>query len=253
MKKISKTVVFLMITMLVLMVAGGSAFADSTKLNGEAHFNGKKITSTFDSQKVADAFKNLQPGDDITVTVKYQNDYSKSTDWYMANEIVKTLEKIDKASKNSQAENGGYTYSLVQTKKDKKKVVLFSNGKVGGEAKPANMEGLEQATNALDDWFYIETLGKGEFGLITLSISFEGETEVNDYMDTDGEVLMRFAVELTKSDKASSPDKPNYQQLHRVKTGDKRRIGLFLLMVIAGLIILTLLAIRKKDNKGGEA
>lgn len=253
MKKL-KILTVLLMTAFLVCGAGDCAFADSTRLNGEAHFDGSKIKSTFDAQKVTDTFENLQPGDEITVTVKYQNDYSASTDWYMANEIVKTLEKIDNAKKaageDGKAENGGYTYSLIQTDKDGKQIVLFSNDKVGGDAKPAGMEGLEQATNALDDWFYIETLKKGQFGLMTLNVRFDGETEVNDYMDTDGEVLLKFAVELTKSGKQTGT--PTYLQKF-VNTGDMHKIGYFLLMIISGLLILTVLLMRKNDKKRGAA
>lgn len=252
MRRLRRISILLASSVLALSLGAASCFADSTTIDGEATFNGSEIQSTLDSGEVVKAFNDLQPGDDITVRVKYQNNYSESTDWYMANETVQTLEKTDAARKTVEgtgtAENGGYTYSIVNTDKNGKDTVLFSNEEVGGEARPGGMEGLEQATNALDDWFYIQTLGKGESGVITMKVAFEGETEVNDYMDTEGEVLVRFAVELTKN---GVPDKgPSHQQ---TRTGDSFPIWPFLLMMLAGIVMLLLLLWRRRKDEGGEA
>ena len=254
MKMIRKTAVLLMAIVVAFAVSGASAFADSTKIDGEATFNGNEIESTLDSGDVVKAFNDLQPGDDITVSIKYENDYGESTDWYMANEVVQTLEKTDQARKQVEgtgaAENGGYTYSLTHTDKNGTETVLFSKDEVGGDAKPANMEGLEQATNALDDWFFLQTLGKGESGTVKLYVKFDGETEVNDYMDTDGEVLVRFAVELTKV----TPDKKKGPSHQQTNTGDTFPLWIFLLMMLAGIALLVLLlARRRKNDEGGEA
>ena len=83
----------------------------------------------------------------------------------MENSIVQTLEKTSarkKVSGTGQAENGGYTYELTHYDKNGNKEVLFSNDEVGGEngvvpdlKSGKEMEGLEPATNALDEWFYI--------------------------------------------------------------------------------------------------
>lgn len=251
MRRLRRISILLASCVLALSLGAASCFAESTTIDGEATFNGNEIQSTLDSGEVVKAFNDLQPGDDITVRVKYRNDYSEDTDWYMANETVQTLEKTDAARKvvegTGTAENGGYTYSIVNTDKNGKDTVLFSNEEVGGDAKPGGMEGLEQATNALDDWFYIQTLGKGQSGVITMKVAFEGETEVNDYMDTDGEVLVRFAVELTKN---GVPDKgPS----HQTKTGDDFPIWPFLLMMLAGIVMLLLLLWRRRKDEGGEA
>ena len=163
------------------------------------------------------------------------------------------MEKTDQAKKiagTEKAENGGYTYSLTHTDKNGKETVLFSNDKVGGDAKPANMEGLEQATNALDDWFYLQTLGQGESGKVTLYVKFDGETEVNDYMDTDGEVILRFAVELTKMGVPDKEKGPSHQQ---TKTGDYFPLWPFLLMILAGIALLVLLLMKRRRDEGGEA
>lgn len=252
MKKMRRISVLLLTCIVTLGLSAGGAFADSTSISGSAWFDGSDIQSDFSSQEIADAITGLQPGDDVSIRITYRNDGSEETDWYMANEVLQTLEKADSARKVPEGtgtpENGGYTYDLVHTDKNGRKTVLFSNDEVGGDAKPADMEGLEQATNALDDWFYIQSLKQGEKGRLDLNIRFDGETEVNDYMDTDGGVMFRFAVELTKS--GSTPDKPD----RHTKTGDWFPLWLcFILMMLAGIAMLLLLLRKRRKDEGGEA
>lgn len=246
MKK-TNTMWILLLALTLVFTMAGTAFGESPEIIGEAHFDGKDINSTLDQEELVNAFRDLQPGDDITVKVTYQNDYEKDTEWYMANDVIQTLEATEEARKTVEGtgtpENGGYTYSLVHTNKDGEDTVLFSNDKVGGEAKPDDMEGLEQATNALNDWFYLETLSKGEHGTVTLSVAFEGETEVNDYMDTEGSVDIVFAVNVVDDD--TPPGTPP-------KTGDVTKIFPYIGMMIIGILLLIPLFRRKKD-KGGEA
>ena len=244
-----------LITAVGMMSAG--AFAESQKIDGNCYYDGSSIVSDFDSEQIATAVTDLQPGDDVSFTVKYTNNYNGSTDWYMSNEVIQTLEKANESKKvegTHTPENGGYTYELTHTDKNGKKRVLFSNAKVGGEAKPADMQGLEQATNALDEWFFIQTIGKGEYGIVRLHVVFEGETEVNDYMDTSGGLQVKFAVEKT-------PKGANKQYSgNGVETGDTANLWPWVIaMLIAGLLLLLLaLRSRRKDQEaetqtGGDA
>lgn len=219
--------------------------AESESYNGTAVFTGSKIESSFSSGTIAAAVSDLQPGDDVTFTVEYTNAYDKDTDWYMSNEVLQTLEKSTDARKVTgvgSAENGGYTYELVHYDKNGEETVLFSNAEVGGEEKPNNMEGLEQATNALDDWFYIQTLSKNETGKVKLHVAFEGETEVNNYMDTSGGLELKFAVEIH--------DSPG----RKVKTGDNTGILLWTtVLLLSSVLMFILVALsRRKDLKTAE-
>ena len=231
-----------------IAMTGVSVSALSDEMDGSCWYDGSNIVSNFDAKEIADAVTNLQPGDDVTFTVEYTNKDDETTDWYLSNEVLQTLEKANSSKRvagTGTAENGGYTYSLTHTDKSGKKDVLFDSDKVGGEAKPAGMQGLEQATNALDDWFYIQTLEKGESGTVKLHVAFEGETEVNDYMDTNGEVTLKFAVEPAK---AGSGDKHPGKG---AKTGDPANLWPWIIaMLIAGLALLAL-ALRnlRKDHE----
>lgn len=253
MKNSIKTMVLLIVCIMSVLIAAECSFAESKKYNGKAYFDGKAVKSTFKTGEVADAISELQPGDDVTFRVKYTNRHKEETDWYLENEVLQTLEKADAARKVPEGtgtpENGGYTYELIHKDKNGKKQVLFSNSKVGGEAKPADMEGLEQATNALDDWFYLQSLGYKESGELTLSIKFDGETEVNDYMDTNGGVMLRFGVEIKKHNKNS--EEPEYKQ--KVKTGDYNMLALYAAMAMIGLILLIIVWRRMRSEQGGDA
>ena len=232
------TILALSLTLVMVLSMTFTVSADSSEYKWESRFNGKDIDSTFDEKAVAEAVSDLQPGDEVTFEVSYINNYDGDTDWYLENEVVKTLE----ATKGSNASGGGYTYELIHTDSNGVSDTLFSNERVGGEATPNNMEGLEQATNATDEWFYLETLGYKDSGKVTLKIAFEGETQANDYQDTDGELDLRFAVEIPETDKRI------------VKTGDATMLNLWTAVCLLAAVLLLILAVfsRRKDKKGGD-
>jgi LPXTG-motif cell wall-anchored protein len=163
----------------------------------------------------------------------------------MRNKVLETLEQNKDA-----AENGGYTYILTNVGPDGKETVLFSNDKVGGESGTTteDLEGLLQATNATGEYFFVQTLAAGESAKTKLHILFDGETEVNDYMDTEGALMVSYAVEKDNSSdtdkttkkKKSSGDK-NPPTLKRVNTGDQNRM-LFLVGIVAVSLLLLILA-----------
>ena len=86
----------LCLAMALVMLAGGSLTAHAEELKGQdgwrAEFNGKKIVSNFDSGTLADEAGNVQPGDSITLKVEIKNSDTGSTDWYMTNEAIQSLE-----------------------------------------------------------------------------------------------------------------------------------------------------------------
>ena len=238
--KIRKTsLLALSLTLIMVLGMTVTAGAESTGYEWESRFTGTRIVSNFDSGEIADAVSDLQPGDDVTFEVSYVNDYNGDTDWYMENTVIQTLEK----TQGTNASGGGYTYELIHEDSTGATETLFSNERVGGEATPNNMEGLEQATNALDEWFYLETLGYGDSGKVTLRVAFEGETQANDYMDTDGELDLRFAVEIPETDKRI------------VKTGDSNMLGLWSVVCLLAAALLLILAVfsRRKDRKAAAS
>ena len=251
MKRYRNIITALAITLALILSGSMTVLAESSDYEGECKYNGKTIESDFTSASVAKAVEDLQPGDDVTFAVTFTNECKDKTDWYMENSIVRTLEKTTakkKVSGTGKAENGGYTYELIHYDKNGEEDVLFSNEKVGGEngkvADPKDsskeLEGLEPATSALDDWFFVETLAQDEEGMVVLHVAFDGETEVNDYMDTDGELNLRFAVE--------KETKPGTS----VKTGDQSRLIMWSAICLLSGTLLLILAWLLRRKRGGS-
>ena len=201
----------LALTMALVIGLTSGVFAESKEVTGYCYFDGDEIVSDFDSDIVVKTVRGLEPGDEVTFKVKFENQYPATTHWYMRNEALKTLEES-----YDRTQNGGYTYRLTHYGPNGEKQVLFDNSEVGGEAKPADMEGLHQATNALDEWFFIQDLKEDQHGFTELYVKFDGDSEVNDYMDTAGKLLVAYAVEL---------DSTNPEKLRkRVDTGDTNNL-----------------------------
>ena len=238
-------IIVMMLTLGLLLSLPAFASAESKTVNGHCYFNGDDIVSDFDSNTVADSIRGLEPGDDVKFKVEFKNKYKTTTNWYMRNEVLKTLEESF-----DRTENGGYTYKLVHIRPDGTRQVLFDNSEVGGEAKVANMEGLHQATNATEEWFFIQKLKQGQKAYTELYVKFDGESEVNDYMDTYGKLEVAYAVEL---DKAGTSKKSTNNSNSR--TGDTTNLLWPMLLMTAALLtaILTLLSRRKDRKEGDEA
>ena len=250
-KMINRFALLLVLTMVLVAAASTVCFAESTEIKGTAEFTGDSIESTFGAGDLAQAVTDLQPGDDVTLVISYKNSHNKDTNWYMANEVIQTLEKANAARKVPEGtgtpEGGGYTYELVQTDGEGNTKTLFSSKKVGGEATPGDLQGLEQATNALGEWFYLDTLPKGGSGTITLHVEFEGETEVNDYMDTDGSLAVAFAVDIAKPDS----DEPGDDVITtHPDTGDPYHLAMYLAILAVGIVLLVFVIVRwRKENR----
>lgn len=153
----------------------------------------KTMESNFKTSDLDEAVSGLQPGDNIIFTLTLQNDYQETTDWWMTNEVLHSLED---SSANSRTHGGAYTYKLTYIDKNSKIYVLFDSDTVGGEVISSAGEGLHEATDAMEKYFYLDTLTTGQQGKITLEIVLDGETQGNDYQDTLADLQMNFAVEL---------------------------------------------------------
>ena len=236
-------IAFLM-AMTMVMAAPYVAFAEGYSENDAVcSFDGTAISSNFDSSDLATYMSHLEPGDTLDYEVTYTNNSGKTTDWYMLNDALQTLED----SKDI-AENGGYTYVLKNIGPDGAETVYFDNSEVGGEAKTGGLEGLKQATNATKNYFFIQQLAPGQSGKTSLHVELDGETQVNDYWDTKGVVRLAYAVEI---------DEPGQRVVENgaTRTGDPFDLVKGLVVMLLALIIgLFAFLSRCKDRKdGGEA
>ena len=229
--------------------------------------SGKKMESNFGKAEFDDLIlgttraDGMQPGDSLTVALTVTNSYSETTDWYMTNEVLNTLESLSSISKG-----GAYSYKLVYNDPNQgAPVVIYSSEDVGGDEMPAiTREGLKEVTNNLEQYFYLGELKSGQSGAITLDLELEGETQGNDYQNTLADLQMNFAVEIVdhnrKEIERPQPGTPLVETIYRqraVKTGDTSRP--YMLMAIAAvsgccLLIFAILSMRsrKKEERGGR-
>jgi len=215
-------------------------------------FDGKKMTSTFKNTDIDDKIYEMEPGDTVDFHIQLKNEYKQTTDWYMTNKVLKSLEDAQTV-----AEGGAYSYILTYIKQDGTKETLYSSEEVGGETKNASGEGLHQATNSLKDYFYLDRLKSGQSGEITLKVKLEGETQGNTYQDTLAKLQMNFAVELVDdSTTPGTPDNPTKTPPKKspsritVKTGDNSRVLLYsVIALIAGLVCAGAVVYNVRQNR----
>ena len=209
---------------------------------------GGRMDSNFGNADLADAIAGMQPGDTTIFTIDLTNQNAAAVDWYMTNEVLYSLED---RSANAATSGGAYTYYLTYTDAAGTENVLFSSDTVGGEGVSAAGEGLHEATSALEDYFYLDTMTAGQQGTIRLEIELDGETQGNDYQDTLADLRMNFAVEL----ESTTPFR-NTPIMQVVKTGDETNLVPYLIaMGVSGVLLLVLaiysLKQRKKEQGGG--
>ena len=89
----------LCLAMALMMMVGTFSTVQAKELVGKDHwkvsFDGSQMTTNFGKDQMNDELSNIQPGDSMTLKVKIENKNSQYTDWYMTNEIIKTLEATD--------------------------------------------------------------------------------------------------------------------------------------------------------------
>jgi hypothetical protein len=216
-----------------------------------------KMDSTFKSSEMSESISGMQPGDTAIFTVTLGNKNDTTTDWYMTNKVLYSLED---RSNNKGTMGGAYTYLLTYTSPTGAVTTIFDSDMVGGEGESEAGTGLHQATDALEDFFFLDTLEKGQDGKITLKIELDGETQGNDYQDTLADLQMNFAVMLRTADEhgdeggteGGDTKEPTY-----VKTGDETNLKPFFIAAGAAAIVLIVLGVigvnDRKKRKGGEA
>lgn len=208
-------------------------------------FDGSKMNSNFKSSSISESVSKMQPGDTAYFEVSLSNQYSESTDWYMSNEVLQTLEDTQTV-----AEGGAYSYTLTYIDPDGKSTLLYSNdtdtiggSENGGEYIIDGYEGLEQATTSLKDYFYLDSLGSKKGGKVTLKVRLEGETQGNDYQDTAAKLQLNFAVELTTG---------KSRKIHKEipDTSDPSNILMYsLIALVAGIACVGLVVYNVKSRK----
>lgn len=244
---------------LILLLAAGSVTTahaeDYIGGNGwYVRFVGNKMESNFKSSDIADAISSLQPGDSIAISISLENNDTSATDWYMTNTVLQSLEDSQKV-----AEGSAYTYILTYKNSKGENTTLYSSETVGGENVTAAGEGLHEATNGLEDFFYLDELDSKAKASISLKVALDGETSGNTYQNTIAKLQMNFAVEklrgtgnTTSTNGSRRESNDIYRVGNDVRTGDENQILLWSLLALLGGIGFMGLAIVSRRGKGGK-
>lgn len=260
MKRILSAIVGLVLVLCLPSVALADHIDGSTGWYVEYNNSGQ-VVDNYTQRSWADNVSKLQPGDDITLTVEIRETNDATADWYLSNAVLKSFEDGD-------AKGSAYGYTLSYEGPNNSRT-LYESKSIGGEG---SASGLAEATNAMDDYFYLGTLAKGETGKITLNVALDGETEGNAYFDTLAQLGLKFAVEpnvnpennyVNKTEEKQEVKQREQQQdvvnrtvsanrQNLAKTGDRTSMfPLYLLIAAVGILCLAL-AIRNMRNKNNE-
>lgn len=233
--------------MLLILGSISTVYAEESVTNaGSCTFTGKKMDSSFDSNKVAASVSQMEPGDTVTFSVNIKNDSEFITRWYMSNDVLSSLEDAQKV-----AENGGYSYILTYNDPSGKTREIYSSTSVGGEKDTEAGEGLKEATNSLDKFFYLDKLKPQESASVDLLVGLDGESQGNIYQDTLAKLMMNFAVEADSNPHFKNPKTYN-TVTPRVKTGDVWSFSSIILLVLGITLLVVALADRRKGASNDE-
>ncbi len=231
--------IYMMILVVALALLPISAFAATTYT---VTFDGSALTDDFNGDEMNEKIGGMEPGDTVKFKVRTVNE-ADDTDWYISNKIITSFEDNEKAS------GGAYSYKLTYTPDNGSEKVLYSSDTVGGESTTGGT-GLHQASGALEDYFYMDTMKKDSTGLVTLEVGLDGETQNNSYQDATSAISLQFAVDVPET----IPGNPDDEDADGTKTGDDTNlIPYAIALIIAGLLLMAIaLGRSKKQVKEGR-
>lgn len=198
--------------------------------------SGGELRDNYSESGVEADIRQLQPGDDLTVSVRVKQENESESDWYVSNEVLKSLEAGD-------ATGSGYGYVLSYEGASGTRE-LYRSASVGG----TGSDGLIEATTSLKDYFYLDTLEQGQEGRLKLVVTLDGETEQNAYFNRVARIRLMFAVEETSSARDSSKSSDR----GFVKTGEETNLlPLYAIMIVSGLGLVAFIAY--ENRRDGES
>ena len=230
------------LSLVVLLAFSTVAFAETDSYDWDVTFTSEnKLESDYNTAAGTRDVFDMQPGDTVNLTLNLSNDNGKSSNWYLSNEVISSLED-SKAS----ATGGAYEYELVYTSPSGDETVLYTSDSVGGE-RESDRVGLKNATEGLEDYVYLDTLEAGAKAVVRLRVSLDGETQGNDYQATLAQLQINFAVDpiVTREEVDRRTDS------NVVRTGDLDESLPFLIVAgISGLLLLVLALMGMRERKG---
>ncbi len=228
MKRLGLSILTALVLLLSLTVTAVAAEPDNNEDLGSLEYNGTKLIASSDFADLNDYLSGMEPGDSVLFTVTLKNSGTEDADFWMKNDAIQSFEDNKKAS------GGAYTYILSYNGEE-----LYNNETVGGDVADdlAKRGGLHEATEALKEFFFLDTLKSGDSAKVTLFVALDGPTQGNSYQDELSKINLTFGVEN-----------------HTVKTGDQTKtLPFYIALAASGIalaVVLVVLVIRKR--KGGE-
>ena len=183
----------------ITLSASTQAYADETEdANKTVVLNEKnKITYADGESEIADAFRDMAPGDEKTVVLRVENDSNHSASFFLSQETTSALEETTKAT------GGAYAYRLsVGTNPETAESLLDTiaggykeNQKSRAAGFVGDSEGLAGITE-LENYVFLAELGKGDYVNVYLTLAIDGEgfdsTDLVNYSNAAGELAFNF-------------------------------------------------------------
>ena len=238
-----KKVLATALTFVLLLAFSVVAFAETSTAEWNVTFTEEnKLESNYNTAAGTGKVYDMQPGDTVELKLNVENDNSEPANWYLSNTVLRSLEE----SKQS-ATGGAYEYELVYTNPSGADTVLYSSDAVGGELAGSDRVGLENATEGLEDYVYLDTLDAGAKAVVRLRVSLDGETQGNSYQNTLAQLQLNFAVDpiVTREEVERRTDSKV------VRTGDLNESLPFLIVAgVSGLLLLVLALMGMRERRG---
>ncbi len=231
------------LSLLVLAAFSAAAFAETHTAEWNVTFTGEnKLESNYTAAQLGQKVYEMQPGDTVELKLNLSNNNGASSNWYLSNAVLQSLEESGNA-----ASGGAYEYELLYTNAAGDETVLYTSDSVGGERAFGDRVGLKNATEGLEDFVYLDTLDAGAKAVVSLRVSLDGETQGNSYQDTLARLQLNFAVDpiVSREEAVTRPG------LSVVQTGDENQSLPFL--IVAGVSGLLLLALALMGMRGRKA
>ena len=231
---------YLVLVLTILSVLAAPVFAESRTQVFDIEFDGSKIKTVDEGlEKLTKYLDDIQPGDDATIVFNLRNSSDQEIDWYLSNSAIAFEKSLQNAS------GAAYEYVLSYSEKSEP---IFSSDTVGGTGSTL---GLGEATENLDEFFYLDTVSAGKATTLTLYISLDGETMTNEYQKAISDITVNFAVELPVE------GEPTHVQriIYVPRTGDTSNILLYAGLALISLIVLAIVIwryrvhVRKERNR----
>lgn len=237
------------------MLVGAAEAAVTTAETAWAANTGWTVTfngSTMDSNGTSDlrsALSGMQPGDSATFTVNLANAYNGEADWYLRNSILKTMEE------DAENDGGSYGYRLTYTDGTGATEVIYENQAVSGDAsETTSTKGLYDATDATDEWFYLDTLSANGTGVVTLEVSLDPESHGNSYFDTEAELELAFAAEPKTQNQTTTNSTSEFTVDYGsplTQTGDVVNIVVIAMVIVAAAVVMVVAFRKMRASKNG--